>query len=416
MRLKVLKLSLSLLIITCFISQAECQLIDWRGPDRTGVYNETGLLQKWPENGPELLWFVEDIGFGYSSPTITNDAIYITGRKNKDDFLSAYTLEGKNKCDLIYGKAWTRNHQGTRCTPTFVDGNIFLISGSGDIVCVNSNGEINWSKNHYEEYESSPQMFGISESPLYVDNKIITSPGGNKASLVAYNAENGTVEWEAESLNEGPQYVNPLLVKIGGEKIIVTNTSSFIIGVDSENGNILWKVNYNELNAAEGRSRRNHTTTPLFKDGKILIANGYNFVAVQLELSNDGSKVEVGWLNRDIDPHHGGLVLHGDYVYGSNYLNNAMGDWICVDWNTGETQWTERWYNKGSIISADGMLYIYEEKSGNLALVKPNPDKLDIVSEFKINKGEGPYWSHPVIDDGKLYVRHGEVLMVYAIK
>jgi len=403
-------------LLTTFILNAHSQLYEWRGPERSGIYNETGLLKEWPESGPELIWELDNLGDGYSSPTVTNSTIYITGRKEQSDVLSAFTLDGKKKWEIVYGDAWIRNHTGTRCIPTYSNGNIFLISGGGNIVCVDTNGKIKWSKNHYKLYDSSPLMFGISESPLVIGNIVIASPGGNKASLVAFNIENGDVVWETEPLNEGPQYVNPKLIEHGGRKIIISNTSNHIIGVDAKDGKLLWKVNYTEINAATGRIRKNHATTPIYKDGLILIANGYDWVGLQLKLSKDGSSAEVVWENRDLDPHHGGIVLLGDYIYSSNYNTTSMGDWICVDWNTGKTLWTKNWYNKGAIISADGMLYMMEEKSGNIALARPNPEKLDIVSTFRVTKGTGPYWAHPVISNGKLYIRHGEAFMVYAIR
>jgi len=403
-------------ILTTFILNTHSQLYEWRGPERSGIYNEAGLLKEWPESGPELCLELDDLGEGYSSVTVTDNTIYITGRKEQSDVLSAFTLDGKKKWETVYGDAWIRNHTGTRCIPTYSNGNIFLVSGGGDIVCVDSNGKIKWSKNHYALYDSSPLMFGISESPLVIGNIVIASPGGNLASIVAFDTETGGVVWETEPLNESPQYVNPKLIEHGGRKIITSITSNHIIGVDAKDGKLLWKVDYTEINAATGRVRKNHATTPIYKDGLILIANGYDWVALQLKLSKDGSSAEVVWESRDLDPHHGGIVLLDDYIYSTNYRSTSMGDWICVDWNTGKTLWTKNWYNKGSIISADGMLYIMEEKSGHVALVRPNPEKLDIVSEFQVTKGAGPYWAHPVISNGKLYIRHGEILMVYAIR
>jgi hypothetical protein len=133
-------------------------------------------------------------------------------------------------------------------------------------------------------------------------------------------------------------------------------------------------------------------------------------------LGSDGRSVSLKWMNQDLDCHFGGVVKVGESIFGSNWINNANGNWVCVDWNTGKTTYETKWFNKGSIISADGLLYCFEEKSGNLALVRPNPEKFDIISSFKIAKGEGPYWAHPAIFDGKLFVRHGESLMVYNLK
>jgi len=410
------KLLLSLLFCTVSVSIVYCQLYDWRGPDRTGIYNETGLLKKWPDGGPELIWETINMGDGYSSPTVTDDAIYVTGRKESNDVLTALTLDGKKKWETVYGKAWMTNHTGSRCIPTYYNGNIFLISGSGDIVCVGSDGKIKWSKNHYSLYESKPIMFGISESPLIIDNMVIASPGGKKASLVAFNINDGKVLWETEPLNQEPQYVNPKLIEYAGKKMIVTVMGTNIFAVNAKDGKIIWKVDYVSVNAAEGRSRKNHAITPVYRDGHILIANGYNWVALKLKLSADGNSVEIVWENRNFDPQHGGVVLLGNNIYGANHQSIPADTWVCVDWTTGKTLWTTKWYSRGSIISADGMLYLFEEKSGHVALVKPDNSKLEIVSEFQITKGEGPFWAHPVISKGRLYVRHGDVLMVYKIK
>jgi outer membrane protein assembly factor BamB len=410
------KLLLSLLFCTTSVTIVYCQLYEWRGPGRTGIYNETGLLKKWPDGGPKLLWEAEKMGDGYSSVTVTDDAVYVTGRKDSSDVLTALTLDGKIKWETIYGKAWMANHTGSRCIPTYYNGNIFLISGSGDIVCIGSNGKIKWSKNHYKLYDSKPIMFGISESPLVVDNMVIASPGGKKASLVAFNINDGKVIWEAEPLDQEPQYVNPKLIEYAGKKMVVTVMGADIFAVDTKDGKILWKINYASVNAATGRVMKNHATTPVFRDGYIFIANGYNWVALKLKLSADGNSAEIVWENRSFDPQLGGVVLLDNNIYGTTHMSKPVDNWVCVDWNTGKTLWTSKWYTRGSVISADGMLYLYEEKSGHVALVKPDSSKLDIVSEFQITKGEGPFWAHPVISKGRLYIRHGDVLMVYLIK
>jgi outer membrane protein assembly factor BamB len=244
----------------------------------------------------------------------------------------------------------------------------------------------------------------------------VASPGGKKASMVAFNIEDGKVIWETETLNQEPQYVNPLLIEYAGKKIIITVMGTDIFAVNAKDGKVLWKVNYIAANAATGRVMKNHAITPTFRDGCILISEGYNWVSMKLKLSPDGNSVEKLWENRNFDPQMGGVVLLGDYIYGTNHMSKPVNTWTCVDWNTGKTLWNTKWYNQGSVISADGMLYLFEEKSGHVALAKPDPAKLDIVSEFQITKGEGPFWAHPVINKGNLYIRHGDVLMVYQIK
>lgn len=414
MRLIPGKILMIFILSASFFTLGKAQVSEWRGPERTGVYNETGLMKKWPAAGPELIWESTGMGDGYSSPAITEDAVYVTGRKDDSDVLVCLTKDGKKKWETVYGKAWMANHTGSRGIPTYYKGNIFLVSGSGDIVCISSEGKVKWSKNHYILYDSKPLMFGISESPVVTGNMVIVSPGGKKASMVAFDINNGNVIWEAEPLGQEPQYVNPKLIEYAGKKMIINVMGKDIFAVNTSDGKVLWKYDYASENPSG--QRKNHAITPLFKDGNILIANGYNYAAIMLKLSTDGKSVTKVWENRNFDPQLGGLVLLGNNIYGANHQSSPAGSWICVDWTTGKTLWTSKWYGQGSVISADGMLYLYEERTGHVGLANPSSTELDIVSEFQITKGEGPFWAHPVIDNGRLYVRHGSSLMAYRIK
>jgi outer membrane protein assembly factor BamB len=404
---------LFILISNC-ITDAQPQY-GWRGPGRTGVYNETALLKVWPASGPSLLWEVEGIGTGYSSVTVTDDAVYVTGSKGEKDILTAFTRDGKKKWEVQYGNMGKSNYPEARCTPTYVNGKIFLISGQGEMACVTKDGKLAWSVPYYQKYEAPVPRFGVSESPLVVDNKVIATPGGNKAAMVAFNIDNGNIVWETPSLNEGSQYVNPLLVEEKGVKAIITHNPTYIIAVNAANGKIIWKFNFTVLNDDASRGR-NFIHTPIYRDGFLFAANGYGQTAAKIKVSFDGSEPTLVWKNPEINPHVGGMVMIGNYIYSSTHDNNSKGRWICVDWNSGKTMWITDWNNKGSVIAADGLLYIYEEKDGNVGLVRPNSAKFDLISSFKITKGDGPYWSHPVIDKGRLFLRHGNYLAVYSIK
>lgn len=412
---KYLKTLLIVIVVSATSYTAFGQQYGWRGPGRTGVYNETGLLKVWPESGPSLLWEAKGFGPGYSSVTVTEDAVYITGKKGDKDVLTSYSQDGKKNWEVAYGNISRSNYPESRCTPTYSNGKLFLVSGQGDMVCIGKDGKIIWSLNYFQKYNAEVPMFGISESPLVVDDKVIGTPGGNKAAVVAFNVDNGKVVWESPSVNQGTNYVNPLLIESNGIKTIVTHTAGYIIGVNSANGKLLWKFNYEAANADQ-TGDRNHINTPLYRDGFLFAANGYGQVAVKIKISSDISEPALVWKNTDINPHVGGMVLLGNYIYSSTHDTNSKGRWICVDWTSGKTMWITGWHNKGSIISADGMLYIYEEKSGYIGLVRPSPEKLDVVSSFRLTKGDGPYWAHPVIDKGRLFVRHGDYLAVYLLK
>jgi outer membrane protein assembly factor BamB len=410
------KLLVTLVLIISAMNVSSGQEYGWRGPGRTGVYNEKGLMKIWPDSGPSLLWEVTGIGKGYSSATVTGGDVYITGTINGKDVLSALTQDGKKKWEVEYGGITeTVNSPEARCTPTYSNGKILVISGKGDLVCVTKEGKIAWQVNYYQKYSAAVQRFGISESPLVVDKKVIATPGGNKASMVAFNIENGKVVWETPPLNEGTQYTNPLLIEDKGMKVIVTHTLTYIIGVDAKDGKLLWKFNFGSVNNDQ-RGGKNYIQTPIYRDGFLFAANGYRQTAAKIKINFDGSEPSLVWKNPEINPHVGGMVLIGNYIYSSTHDTNSKGRWICVDWTTGKTMWITEWNNKGSVISAEGLLYLFEEKNGNLALVKPDSGKLNIISSFTVTKGDGPYWSHPVIDKGRLFVRHGDYMAVYSLK
>jgi hypothetical protein len=411
---KNIKLLALVLLFSGSVISAQVQY-GWRGKGQSGIYNESGLLKTWPAAGPSLLWEATGIGTGYSSVTVTPDDIYITGRKGDKDVLTAYTQDGKKKWDLSYGSSSTSNFPDSRCTPSFYNGKILLVSGMGDMVCVSMEGKIIWSVNYFQKYNSKIPQFGVSESPVVVDGLVIGTPGGNKTSMVAFSIETGKVVWEAPSIGDGTNYVNPVLIENNGVKMIVTVTEGYLIAVNAADGKLLWKYAYEAANA-KPNGDKNHANTPVYRDGYLCAANGYEQVAVKLKLNPAGTDPTVVWKNTDLTPHVGGMVLLGNFIYSSTHDTNSKGRWICVDWTTGKTMWITDWKNKGAVISADGMNYIIEEKTGYVGLVKPSPEKLEVISSFRIAKGSGPYWAHPVIDKGRLFVRHGDYLAVYSIK
>jgi hypothetical protein len=156
--------------------------------------------------------------------------------------------------------------------------------------------------------------------------------------------------------------------------------------------------------------------TPIFKNDEIYITGGYDLPSVMLKLAPDGKSVTEKWVDSTLDNHHHGVVQVDGYIYGSNWLNNNLGNWVCLNWDTGEVKYESNWISKGNIIYADGMLYLYEEKSGYVGLVKADPEKFEVISSFKVTEGEGQHWAHPAIFDGNLYIRHGDVLLIYNIK
>ena len=238
--------------------------------------------------------------------------------------------------------------------------------------------------------------------------------GGKKNTMVALNKSDGSLVWKTKSLGGAKSYASPVLINHNGIALILTQTSENLIAINPENGEINWHYNLIRFHLHEQGVGAN-TNVPLYHEGFIFVTSGYNHPGIKLALSSNGKSVTEIWKNDTIDTHHGGVVLVNGNLYGSNWQNNAKGRWTSVNWDTGKTNWETDWYNKGSTVIADGMLYIYEEKSGHVALLEPSPEKMKIISTFKVADGEGPHWAHPAIYDRKLFIRHGNVLLVYNI-
>ncbi|NQU54018.1 MAG: PQQ-like beta-propeller repeat protein [Bacteroidetes bacterium] len=399
------------------ITFCSCDKISqWRGPARDGIYPEKHLLKEWPANGPALQFKIEDIGKGLSQPVVYKNVIYITGLKYDSlDVISAFDTNGKLIWEKEYSLAWQRTYPESRGTPTIENNRIYLIGGSGDLVCMNAkNGNLIWKQQPHIDFDGKFKHWGIVESVLLTDNAALYVTGGEKTTVVAYHKKTGELLWKSKSTGGEKSYASSSLIEWKGKEIALIQTSNDLIGIDANNGDVLWIYNTIQYHTKKGKGEA--ANTPLFYKGDIFITYGNEQPALLFSIAEDGKSITLKWKNDVLDTHHGGLVLFDGAIYGSTMLDNTRGNWASVNWETGETNWEEEWFTKGSIISADGMLYLYEEKSGNVALVKPHADSLKIISTLKVNEGEGPHWAHPAIYNGLLYIRHGSVLLVYDIK
>jgi outer membrane protein assembly factor BamB len=400
------------------------QLIsEWREEDRTGISAEMGLLKLWPENGPELIWLNTSLPKGHSSVTFGNNFIYTTGNDGENDVLVALDAEGNIKWQTVYGRAWNPSNPESRCTPTVEGDKVYVSSGYGDLACINGiTGEIIWSLKASETFKGTYGEWGIAESLLIDNQKLYFTPGGPETMTIALDKATGELIWKSESLNSKPGYVSPILIEYAGKKMIINVGLLFIFAIDASDGKVLWKIKHVDTVDHSGYLSTwpgldfIKCVTPIYHDGKIYVTGGYDTGGVLLSLSEDGNSVTVDWTDKVLDVHHGGVVMIDGYIYGSNWINNGDGNWCCINWNTGRKMWEDHWHCKGSIISAEGLLYIYDERQGNVGLLRVNPEKFDLISSFRIKAGSGPYWAHPVINNGVLYIRHGEALMAYNIK
>ena len=410
----ILFLSLCLLFANGY---GQKDITQWRGNSRDGKYPDTGLMSQWPADGPQQIARIKGIGKGWSSPLVYNKIIYTTGLKDTMDVLSAYDLKGNKLWERAYGRAWSGTYPDTRNTPSAENNRLFITSGMGEVACINAvNGDIIWKKNPHDQFKGAFSQWGMTESLLLTENAVITSVGGKDASVVALDKNNGSILWASPSVNDKRAYASPLLIEKNGIRIILTQLSEKLLAVNSENGNILWTFDLiKDLTSINDGNRRNNANTPLYKDGQIFITSGYNSDAVMLSLSENSQSVSLIWKNNLLDNHIGGAVEVNGFIYGSTWDSNSKGKWACLGWSDGKSMYEQEWHNKGPVIYADGYLYCMDEKSGNMGLVSPDPEGFKVISSFRVEGDSGPYWAHPIIYDRKLFVRHGDVLIIYDI-
>lgn len=410
------RISFLVLAPIILLSCTSNEIAQWRGPSRDGIYPDTNLINEWPTEGPTLNLKIENIGKGLSQPVVYKNVIYITGLKQDSlDIISAFNMDGRLIWQKPFSTAWQRTYPESRGTPTIENDKIYLIGGSGKLVCLNAkNGDLIWEQDPNIDFEGKYQHWGIVESVLLSDKAALYVTGGEISTVVAYDKTNGELLWKSKSTGGPKSYASSSLVEWGGKQIALVQTSNDLIGIDVDNGEVLWTYNTIQYHTKKGSGEG--ANTPLFHNGEIFITYGNEQPGLMFSLAKDATDIRLKWKNELLDTHHGGLVLLDGVIYGSNMIDNTRGNWAAVDWQSGETLWEENWFTKGSVIAADGMLYFYEEKGGNVALVKPDTQQLEVISSFKIDEGEGPHWAHPSIYKGKLFIRHGSVLMVYDLK
>lgn len=385
---------------------------DWpqfHGPRRDNVSDETGLLKQWPAEGPKLLWTATGIGEGFSSIAVADGQIYVTGNVGGDTVLTALGLDGKSRWTAKNGPADKHQYPGTRSTPT-VDGDRVYHEGSyGDLVCLEAKtGKPRWSLNILAKFDGRSPRWGLSASPLVDGDRLICVTGGEKASLAALNKLTGETLWVCSEPAGKPGYGSPAAFDCCGVRQVVTLMDKSVVGVRADTGKLLWRMTH-EANFDET------SATPLFLDRYVLISTLTPTATQCLELSADGQGVAAKqvWQSAELDNHHGGVVLRDGYLYGS-----AMkGKWVCLEARSGRLVYKADGLDKGSVTYADGLFYTVAESGGTVGLSRSTPAGLEVISRFRLPKGvDGPVWAHPVVSDGRLYVRHGDRLYCYDVK
>jgi outer membrane protein assembly factor BamB len=377
----------------------------WRGVNSSGIYKVDKLLEQWPANGPQIIWTFDKLGLGFSSPAFANNKIYVNGMVDGKAVLFVLDMNGKILQQFKYGKEFDASYPGSRSTPTIAGDLAYLLTGNGMLVCLDLKaGKLLWEKDFLTQMDGTNITWGYTESLLVDGDKVFCTPGGKTNNVMALNRMTGATIWNCSGLSELSAYCSPLLIKLPNRQILVTHTASHVIGIDAANGKFLWSFEHPNQWAV-------HPNTPIYSNDKLFVFSGYGQGGEMLKLSADGGSVTKDWDVKSFDSRIGGAVLIDGYLYGSG---DADRSWQCIDWKTGERKYSSTEMGKGVVIAANKKLIGYSEK-GELFLADANPSGLKVISKAKVTLGTEQHWAHPVINNGILYVRHGNTLIAYKI-
>ncbi len=407
-------LNRSILSLIILLFLASCndkhEFSQWRGPERDGLYPQSGLLKQWPNEGPELLWSFEGLGAGHGSVSIANGQLFVLGMPDTMGVIYCLDLKGELLWKKEYGLEWYANYTGPRSTPTIQDGMLYFVSGQGVAFCLDAkDGKLVWSRDMFECFGAQTTSWGIAESPLLDGDRIFLTPGGKEHNVVALNRFTGEILWSSRGNGEQSAYCSPILAELNDTRLIITMTAESILGIDADDGQTYWSVPHIQGNKI-------HANSPVYGDGRVFCASASARVDtikghVMIHLSNDGKSAEVGWRNEKRFNLMGGIILHEGELYSSTYEEK---EWYSLDAATGDLNYLSDQVAGGATILADGLFYCYGT-DGTLALIEAGEKASRVISSFQITLGTDQHWAHPVIHEGKIYVHHGDALMCYNI-
>jgi outer membrane protein assembly factor BamB len=394
----------------------------WQGPDRNAVSKERGLLKEWPNGGPPLAWEVKELGGGYSAPSVAAGRVFGMSNRGGDEVVWALSeADGKTlwvrRLGLAFPQRAPQGKEGPACTPTVDGDRLYVLGMGGDLACLQvRDGKVLWQRSLTRDFGGREPRWSYRESPLVDGDRVICTPGGTGATLAALDKKTGQTIWKsAVPGSPGAAYASAIAIDFDGQREYVQLTQRTLVGVAAADGKFLWR--YDKPACRMGIN----CSTPIYHDGLVFASSAYSTGGGLVKLSKDGHggvKAEEVYFTRRMQNHHGGMILLDGCLYGASGGNEG-GFLACLDFATGKVLWDERderGVPKGSVALADGRLY-YRTENGTMLLIEPDPKHYVERGRFEQpDRSRASAWPHPVIANGKLYLRDQDVLLCYDVK
>lgn len=382
---------------------------EFHGKGRTNASPETGLLKKWPEGGPRLLWTYSECGQGYSGPAIAEGMIFTAGDFDETEMVLALSMDGKLLWRSPNGPAWRKASPGSRTTPTYCEGVLYHMNPSGRLAALEAKtGKELWAVDLKERFDAQYGIWGMAENVVVDGDKVLCMPGGPKGRIVALDRRTGETLWANTRIEHTAAYCSPRVVTHQGVRQMLTLTQRSVVSVEVETGKLVWSHPF------VPRSPQN-ATTPLLHEGHVFVACGHSTGGTLLKINPDQRGLAEVWSRRELDSCHGGIILWDGKIYGSAC---RMGGKIffCADFLTGQIKQSDEALGKVGLTFAEGMLYCLNHR-GRMSLLAVKPEGFEIVSQFDLErKPDNSYLAHPVVCGGRLYLRCDEELYVYDVR
>ncbi|MQA30344.1 MAG: PQQ-binding-like beta-propeller repeat protein [Luteitalea sp.] len=389
-------------------AQAPLDWPQWRGPDRSGISRESTLLTQWPAAGPPVVWSATNLGAGYGSISVSGERVFVQGMRNRQSTVTSLNrADGRVVWQKAVGAAASNDRgPGPRSTPSVDGDRLYVLTENGDLACLRvTEGSVVWQRNVLKEFGGRNIPWLISESPLVDGARVIVSPGGRNAGMVALDKMSGATVWTTKELSDEAGYASPIVADVQGVRTVMTMTAEAGVGVRAADGKLMWRYRQAANNTA-------NTTTPVYADDKVFYTSAYGTGGALLGLKAESGEIRAQeiYFTRDMQNHHGGVVLVNGYLYG--YNNSIL---TCLDFATGKMMWRDRSVGKGAVSYADGHLYILSEDNV-VGLVQAAPGGYRERGRFRIADQGAPSWAHPVVSGARLYIRNQGTLASYDVK